>query len=206
MKVKKKGFTLLELLIATAIFALIGASAYSGLNGMLKRREAATEVTDRAREMQRGWFILSRDFSLAAARPIREATLGSTEAALLANNQSVTAIVMTHAGRTNPGNLPRSNLQRVGYLIDDGKLKRLVWPVLDQAQDSLPYETVIFNDVDSLNLRFMDDQYNWHEQWPPPNVSLVYPEAYMPIAVDVALNLNDWGTINRLFEIAAINQ
>ena len=81
-----------------------------------------------------------------------------------------------------------------------------VLAMLDQAQDTIPHETVIIRNVNNLRLRFLDEQNNWHEQWPPPNISLVYPEAYMPLAIDVALELDDWGTVNRLLEIAAINR
>ena len=68
MKRQASGFTLLELIVATAIFSLVGAMAYTGLTGALKIHEAAKENTDRVREIQRGWFVLTRDFSLATAR------------------------------------------------------------------------------------------------------------------------------------------
>lgn len=203
---KQQGFTLIEILVSVFLVGMIAATAYLGLNQITRNNQAALEIDARLREIRRAWYVVSRDITFMVARPVREATLGSPVPALLADNQSNFALTFTQDGRRNPGNLARSNLQRVAYLVDDGKLKRLAWPVLDPAQDSLPQETVVLDELRGIELRYLDDQNNWHDQWPPANIQAVDRDAYMPIAVEFTMTLEDFGRIERLFELATVNR
>jgi hypothetical protein len=50
----------------------------------------------------------------------------------------------------------------------------------------------------------MNDGRNWQDSWPPPSLSNPPGEQWMrwrPIAVEVTLELEDWGRLTRLVEV-----
>ena len=68
----QRGFTLLELLVAIAIFAVVGALALSGYTQLQKQSEYAEQRLDRTREVQRAVQTLAQDLEQVEPRAIRE--------------------------------------------------------------------------------------------------------------------------------------
>ena len=66
------GFTLLELLVAVAIFAVVGTLALSGYTQLQKQSEYAEQRLERTREVQRAVQTLAQDLEQAEPRPVRE--------------------------------------------------------------------------------------------------------------------------------------
>jgi general secretion pathway protein J len=56
--------------------------------------------------------------------------------------------------------------------------------------------------VTSVGLRFMDANRTWHEQWPPLGYSAPDAPRARPIAVEITLELEDWGKLVRLVEVS----
>jgi general secretion pathway protein J len=93
-------------------------------------------------------------------------------------------------------------LQRVQYRLQDGKLRRDYWVVLDRTLNAEPQSTVLIDKVKSVSLRYMDQNLGWHEQWPPLGASGPDVARMLPIAVEITVELEDWGKIVRLVEVA----
>ncbi len=192
-----RGFTLLELLVALAIFAVLAVLAYGGLSTVLHARDRTDQAAKRLGELQSAMLLLSRDLRQAAPRPIRD-EFGDARAALLGVSEGEPRLELTRAGNANPANLQRSTLERVGYALDGGTLYRLYWAVLDRSPDSQPQKVSLLTRVDELSLRYQDAQGQWHDSWPPLTANGGPPPA-LPVAVEVGLQLADWGRITRLF-------
>ncbi len=199
---RSPGFTLLELLVAMAIFALLAVMAYGGLNSILTTREVVDMNMARLSEIQRTVMFLGRDLRQAANRGIRD-EYGDRRPPLVSNvaNSSLNGMVLelTRDGYPNPLGAPRSNMQRVAYRVEDDTLYRLSWPVLDRAIDTRPYEAALCEHITALRLRFLDYQDTWHTQWPPQAVEAAPPA--LPKAVEFTLELPDWGEITRLYQL-----
>jgi general secretion pathway protein J len=195
-----RGFTLLELLVAVAIFAIIAALAYGSLNALTAQRDQSDRVLDRLAELQRGIGILSRDFQQIRGRPVSGPYGGEPLPALLALDGEF-AVQLTRGGVRNPLQRPRSTLERVAYRVEEDGLVRYRWPVLDQAQDSKPLRTVLLRDVERLELRFLAEDGQWVQDWPPPDTGAGLPLYDIPRAVEVGLDLADWGRITRLYPL-----
>ncbi len=193
------GFTLLELLVAISVFAIMSIMAYGGLNQIISNNTIASQALARMQAVQHTMYILTRDFYQIEQRDIRD-ELGTTQPYLLSNNNVDTVIEFTRNGRRNPANLLRSHLQRVAYQLQDNKLIRLSWPQLDRVQDMQPYRSELLDAVDDFRLRYLDSNAEWHEQWPPLNTS---PGAAIPLpaAIEVSLTLKDWGELRRLYKV-----
>jgi len=109
---------------------------------------------------------------------------------------------LTHSGWSNPAGVPRSTLQRVSYRLEDKKLMREYWVVLDRTLTGEPQSAELVDRVKTVGFRFMDGNRSWHEQWPPLGYSAPDMGQLRPIAVEITLELEDWGEIKRIVEVS----
>ena len=116
-------------------------------------------------------------------------------------------IVFTRAGWANPAGIQRPALARVAYRLENGVLRRVVWPELDVAQATTPIVRDVLKDVKAVRFRYMTDAREWIDQWPPPTALTSVPGGanpllrMRPLAVEVTLDLGDWGTVVRIIEV-----
>ncbi|MGD8709390.1 MAG: type II secretion system minor pseudopilin GspJ [Ectothiorhodospiraceae bacterium] len=190
------GFTLLELLVAVAIFALVSAMAYSGLHSVLSSQQSVRDEAERIAALQRAFTVLETDLEQAAARGIRD-QYGGTQPAMVTDTGR---LLFTRAGHRNPLGRRRSNLQRVGYGRDEeGRLIRYSWRALDQPFEAEPQERPLLDDVDDVSFRFLTEDNQWVEDW-PPLVPQGEPPA-LPVAVTLRIDLPDYGRLQRTFRM-----
>jgi len=207
----QSGFTLLELLIASIVFAIMAMMAYGGLDNVIDISQSSKKSLERLRQVQQGVTIMSRDFSQLVQRPIRD-EFGTVKPALIAGADVDRLVELTRGGRLNPAGLLRSSLQRVAYRLEDETLIRLHWSNLDRAQAEEPRETVLLDEVEEISIRFLDENAEWQEQWPPLNASAGTGDSASfgdgqnilppPLAIEIVLTLKDWGEIRRLYATA----
>ena len=175
---QNQGFTLLEVLIAVAITAMIGVGATQLLVNIIDSRRATDIRSEQLASLQRFDMTLSRDIEQYIARSIRD-EYGETQPALQLNG-SVYLFEFTHSGwRNSPlAKVPRTELQRVAYKLErlnsdactvarerlaswgevDAKgecLVRYFWPVLDRANRSEPIAQMLLEQVDGLEIEVL---------------------------------------------------
>jgi general secretion pathway protein J len=174
-----RGFTLLELLVAIFIAAIIFAMGYGAINQALKNHVGLQEQQARLLELQNAVRTMEQDFIQLAPRPVREPIGGNYQPALLSSNAgssgglsdsgsrgsastisggsgSTPLVALTRAGWTNPAGLQRPGLQRVAYYFQDGVLRREYWSVLDPTQASTAVRRDVLTHLKSVSLRFLD--------------------------------------------------
>lgn len=194
------GFTLLELLIAVAIFALVGAMAYGGLQQVLDQQHGTARQAQRLADLQTAYRIVQRDLEQVANRGIRNEFGDEVEA--LVGGSGFDGLTFSRAGYANPAGFLRSEIQRVAYVPDQERLLRRTWRVLDRAQDSVPDDQVLVEGLRHFAVRFLDAGDEWQEHWPPLPTSAVAPDDQgFPRAVEVLLELDDVGTLSWLFPL-----
>jgi general secretion pathway protein J len=201
-RARSGGFTLIEVLVAIAIFVIVGALAMGGYNQLVRHSEIVERANARTRAVQNAVQRLATDFATLEPRPVRDPLGDSYQPALRADARSNILVELTHAGWANPAGVSRSTLQRVAYRIDEeGRLRREYWYVLDRTLTAEPQSTILIDQVERAQLRFMDANGRWHEQWPPLGYSGPDMRRLRPIAVEITLELEDWGEIKRLVEV-----
>jgi general secretion pathway protein J len=226
-----RGFTLIELLVALFICTIVFAMGYGALNQAISHREHVEQQAQRLLDVQQAMRTLEQDFALMQPRPVRDIVGGGYLAPLVFNANALTAsssggtqsdgsakgapvyattlqnslVNFTRGGWANPAGVPRSELQRVGYVLRDHKLVRQYLPVLDADSTTLLQEVTLLDDVESLKFRFMDGGLAWYETWPTP-ITARGPAAGLlrlrPVAIEVTLRLKDYGTLKRIIEVA----
>ncbi len=190
-----RGFTLLELLIAMAIFAVLSALAYGGLNQLLASADHTRQANRQLRDLQLAVSILTQDLAQLAARPIRD-EYGAERAALEVGDDGITLLRFTRRGWRNPTGLRRSTLQRVAYRLEDGTLYRRYWHHLDRAPGEQPVELPLLTGVRALRVRLRDGSGRWQDAWPPLDLP-PGTKAVLPRAIAVTLDTERWGEITR---------
>ena len=204
VKYKQSGFTLLELMVAISIFAIMSIMIFGGLSEVINVRTSTDKYTSRLTALQIAFMHFSRDARQLSNRSIR-GEYGDKLSALQSNDIGQYKIELTSGGYPNPAQLNRSELQRIAYGVEDNKLYRYRWNVLDRAEDSKPNKTIILNDVSNMSVRFLDngngsgnnDEGNWVTAWPPQIDGVASNE--LPKVIEVTYELEDWGRFTRLF-------
>lgn len=192
---RDRGFTLLELLVALAIFAIMATAVYNSLAMLLRTSARLDEEGARLRELQTAMQTLERDLEQLVNRPVRGAYGQELEPLLWPGLDD--RLELTSGGRSNPLRRSRCTLQRVAWQLRDGKLQRLAWPVLDQAQDSEPLQRSLLAGVSRFELEFLAGREQTFAAWPPDNPPPGLPP--LPRAVRVSLEVAGWGRLERLF-------
>ena len=192
------GFTLVELLVASAILVVLGVAGYVGLDVVLGTAERTTQESQRLQRVQRCFTQLAMDLEQAVVRPIRD-DFGDEQAALRYQS-GLTSLEFTRAGLPNPAGWPRSSMQRVAYTLERGEFARLYWRQLDRSQGDEPVRRILLDRVRSLEFRFLDAQARWQEQWPPLTGGSLQGSP-MPAAVELKIELEDWGELRRVYAL-----
>lgn len=202
---RSAGFTLVELLVAMFITAIVFSLGYGAINQAVSNRAVIEQNQDRLIAVQGAIRTMVQDFTQLAPRPVRNPLGDGYQPAIFADARTAALVTFTRAGWTNPAGIQRAALQRVRYVLADKQLKREYWSELDATLEPAPRSRVVLDKVKSVKLRFMDDGRNWRDQWPPATLTVAPTPRdlrWRPIAVEVTLELEDWGTLTRLVEVA----
>ncbi len=204
-----RGFTLLEVMIAMSIFAIMGVASYQLLSGEITAQSRLQQRADTHDHWQRSMMFLTRDLRQAIDRDVRQA-YGEIEESFYSDGQS---LHITRQGWVNPLKHIRSDLQRVEYSLQysdpyrdvapsssettsTGYVRRQFWRYLDRAQGSEPIEQSLFTGVNAIEFRFFHQQKReWLNQWPASNDD----SSLIPQAIEVILISDDYGEVRRVF-------
>lgn len=158
-----RGFTLIEVLIAVTVFAVLAAAVYVSLNALadaaFTQRQRSAELAD----LQRSLARLDADLRQVATRPVRGAD-GQLLPALAGRRDRVEA---TRTGWLNPMQQQRSELQRFGWSADGTSLVRSSWAVTDLTPASARLDERLPVQIAELEFAFLDPAGQWLESWPP---------------------------------------
>jgi general secretion pathway protein J len=198
MKHQQRGFTLLEVLVALVIFALLSLTAQAVFQGVLRNNTATKEKILRLTELSFAMQQLENDFVQGFPRTTREAgepgqTVFNTASGLLENESAGVTFIRT--GWFNPdARLRRSELQKVGWRLQGTQLERVTWIYPDNLPGIKPNSTVMLKSVRQFRLRYYRNG-RWLTQWTALKE--------LPQAVEVTLDLPDYGLVTRRFLLAA---
>ena len=196
---RMQGFTLLEVMIAISIFALMSMASYQILQGVIRSGEISKKHNDKLVNIQRAMLIIEQDFTQIIARDSRtEGDEDSDTIRVFRFAESLfdsedQGIEFTRLGWINPLNLlPRSNLLRVRYRLFEGQLQRQYFLYPDIVSGQEPETQVLLEDVESLSFRFWSD--GWQDTWSDTST--------LPTGIEITFTSKQFAEIKRKFLIA----
>jgi len=195
-----RGFTLIELLVAMAIFGVISALALGGLNTVITQQTLAKAELVRLGKLQRAMRYLTSDFSQLSPRNVRDELGRGSLAPLLTDPSGEVLVQLSRGGWRNPAMTPRGTLQRVQYRVEDETLVREYWPVMDHPLGMEPRSEVLLEEVNAVEVEYLDNENEWRAQWPPLN-QLGSAALGFPKAVRINVELAGLGEIERVIEV-----
>jgi len=189
------GFTLLELLVAVAILALIAVGAYRLLSDTVMVREQGQKQQQQLRDLQKALTVLQRDLQQVVPRVVRD-EFGDIQPALYLPQQNV--LEFSRGGWRNPLQQTRSDLVRLRYRVENGELLRERWDVMDRARQTQPQKIVLLEGVSEFSVRVIADG-SRAESWPPLTQSgSDRRKVPLPQAIEVGFRHPTWGKIERI--------
>jgi general secretion pathway protein J len=191
------GFTLLEVLIAIAIFSVISLTSFTLFDTVLKGDESSKLRTQRNNELQTAFLIIERDLTQIARRTVRLNGEAPIDQFLKIDNDNAFSdgegLAFVRHGWSNPGLLlPRSDLQALAYRLDDEKLARLHYNFVDAVNGEEPKTRILINDVTSLEFDFYNGK-KWEKKLSGKKI---------PQAIGIEIEVKGYGLIRRQFLVA----
>lgn len=191
------GFTLIEMLVALGVFAVIGLLSAQIVTQMVDVNERTRARADRLVEVQRAVELIRRDIQQLAHRHVRD-ELG--EPVPVVDINQVGIMRFTRRGWSNPLERQRSELQRVAYVLEEDLLHRVFWPVLDRGADTQPVSQLLLRGVETVEVSAIDLSGRRHAYWPLAGESSEEPERELA-AFEIRLTVPPYGEIDRLWAV-----
>jgi general secretion pathway protein J len=187
---RRAGFTLIEILIALAILALIALLGYRATSALAQSETRLAEEAARWRTLDALFARLEADMRAATPRAARSgnakepAWVGATDA-------SGNATIRFSRAGSEAGNEPGVAGQRIGYRLDNGAVEIAYWPHLDQPGGVAPTAYTLASGIAGLRVDYLDSQGAWRDRWP------LLGEPELPRAVRVMVAQDDGTTVER---------
>ncbi len=197
----QQGFTLVELMISIAIFALLVTMAYQSVNLLMDANQRIQAPQADFQALQRAMVILERDLQQLVNRK-QTTGFGEQNAALSGNSESDMNTLLEFTRGGNPdiawelrkeGQM-RSTLQRVRYVLENKTLVRQSWNLVDHVDNDEPVSMPLLTQVKAIKFRFQAAKGEDFKDMPPTGEKL-------PVAIEISLEHERFGLIRRIFLI-----
>ena len=193
-----KGFTLIEILVALTVFAILATITSSSLYYAFNARTRVSAQAERLNSLQLAVSMIQHDISQAVERPIRgnEMRLFPTMVAL------PQYLELTRDGVTNPGSIEkRSTLKRVALLCFEDKLLHRTWASLDPVDKDIYEDKILLEHLTECRFNYLNQNLELLTEWREQAVTANQKKEPLPKAVQINIKLEDWGAMNLLFII-----
>lgn len=168
------GFTLVEVLVALVLFAMIGAAGFAVLDQVLRVQRQTEGRLDRLAAIQRAMHLVTTDFMQAAG-----GSLSFADGAVALRRPSARGALA------------------VSYDLGDAALRRTLSGSFGQA----PAQQAILTGVSALDWRFYSPATGWVADWPP---GATPPVPVNPAAVALQVTLAGPGLAGELRRVAIL--
>jgi general secretion pathway protein J len=221
-----RGFTLVEVMVAISIFAVVAAGVYRVLSTMVETQNKVVAHSEALRDLQRALWLISMDMNQMVMRDVRKPNDNRSPAVIADDDKYL--IQFTRQGLRNPLLLARSDLERVAYSIgpdpdkynvgkegnqdSDSKKKnkkakhllRHTWGATDRRDNAKENVQVLFRNVDEVQLEFLDTKGNWKQDWPEKKMDDKAHIRILPAAIKLVIKTDRYGDLERVFQVTNV--
>ena len=180
-----RGFTLIEVMVALAVVAVLGLISYRGVAAAADTRQRLTDHNERWQDIVRLVRRLESDCLQMVARP---GVVGGDVSLARLDEGRTTGLMLSFLRADGAG----GQLRRNGYRYADGRIDLLRWP--SSRNEDVPRADPLLDRVAGFELRFFRSNGQMTRQWPPAGAT----PGELPVAIDFDMEFIDAGHIRRL--------
>lgn len=196
--IKNKGFTLIEILIALTVFAILATITSSTLYYAFNTRTRVNTQAERLNALQLAISIIQQDTSQTLERAIR----GNEMRLFPIFVGQPQYLELSRDGVVNPNSAEkRSTLERVALVCQDSKLLRRTWNTLDPIDRNIYKDKVLLDNLSECHFNYLNQNLQLLSEWREQAVNQNQQREPLPKAIQMNLTLKDWGDMNMLFII-----
>jgi len=191
-----RGFTLIEVLVAMAVFALVALMTAGLASSALSARSELDVADERLRKLQTARALMKADIGQIVWRPARDAFGGSGRSGFIggATGDTEPLLAFVRGGWTNTGGEARPSLQYVEYAVVGEALVRRTRAALDPTPNTPTEELTLLAPVIDAGVSFLTGE-TWQPLWRAGQAS----NAVLPDAVALELTLEGLGEVRQVF-------
>ncbi len=214
----ERGFTLIELMVAVTLLAVLLVMVFSATSSALRSFDRLTDGTGRQTQLASALSIINDDFYNLVPRPVRTGQNTHRESFRMRGSEELFFVEFTRGGLPvydiPPTQLKRMNLAspqtgmaRVAYRFTEEGLYRYEWGVLDAEhfpeEETEMHRTLILEKVDDIQIlsysRDKDGALRAETVWPPVKSDKRKAMKELPKAVSLLIRLQDMGEIELFY-------
>jgi len=188
------------MVVAVAIFAVIGAISYTTLDHTLATRDTLQSRNQEITRLQRAIARFEQDARFMIPRPVRDGfgdplpALWSISEGAVSEGELLELTVALPSFRSPLWQRPR----RVGWVLRDGRLSRREWAVLDRDVDSEPREAILLDGVETVEFVYYGRDRERDRVEP---LRLWEDAGALPLGIELIITLRGDSVYRRIVEV-----
>ncbi|HQR81285.1 MAG TPA: type II secretion system protein GspJ [Thiotrichales bacterium] len=186
------GFTLIELMVALLVLAVLGVVLASGMNQVTRWYHQLSDEMTASSQLLKAQALLMSDLLQLAPRSISDVQ-GTPLPACLSYADG--GFECTRFDNREGG----SGLMRIGYVVDKEGLWRLRWPSLDRAGIAEPLRQQVLTEVTAMTVEWLDATGQPFTQWPPAGANTL---TQLPSSINVVLLSAQQEVVRMVFPVS----
>lgn len=186
------GFTLLEMLLAVAIFSMSSIIVYTALNAIIKSNILIKTKTHELTKLHRVISLLERDISHSFIyRTLANNNFGKggIVAGIGVLDSDSFGIYILRNNKLNTKIFVKYQLEKLGYRLKDSCLERLSYLTLDNTKKSELKISCILSGVNYFRVRTLYHG-KWFNEWNRDDL--------LPQSIEVTLDIKNFGIVRRV--------
>ncbi len=198
------GFTLVELLVAMALFSIIGTVLFVQIHTVTKAKAKVEEHAEQLAHVQKALQIMKQDVEQIVQRSYRNES-GDSQPALIGSAEQI-EFIRTGWSIPPAAEKPRSELQRINYQLQGDQLMRSYWPYVDGGDSNQSKQLTLLKGIESFAIHYWyrvsrQTELKSSDSWPPAEFRNNPTEQHWPVMIEYELTTDYFGTMRRLFQL-----
>lgn len=197
---KQNGFTLIEIIVALAVFAIMASITSYVLSQSFDINKRVKHQAMQHHQLDLALVLLRRETEQMINRPVR----GNEQSMIPALIAHADGVEFTRCGDVNPdAALLKSNLKRVAYLCYGQKLIRRTWSLLDSPDRRQFHDQTLLEPLSACSFTYMDAKHILHSEWrikPRDRAEQIAP---LPSSIILHVVLAKWGPLDIYLPLTA---
>lgn len=194
----ESGYTLIEVIIALAVFAILSTLTASVMMQSFNTKKHLAIQTERMQQIQVAIPVIRRDIAQAINRAVRGNELRLFPPFIGESNYTE----FTRGGFVNPNStLKSSSLKRIAYLCQGDHLIRRSWPVVDSPARKEYRDQIFLKNITHCSFSYISQSQEILSVWRPYALSQRQKNASLPAGIQLSLTFKVLGKMDFLFTI-----